>query len=313
MNKKILIIIFTVLLSSTLFGCATTKGSSSNNSKNEYEVSKTNDKILIKIRSGKHITFEDNVDCPGEERFCYYLYDRYLESIGYHLILISSGDESGYVFISNFNGTRFNTKAPLLFSPEEKHIMTFEYEDLLDEKNGAFIWGFDVIEPTKEFFFEPKQDETYSFVRWESEESIAFKKSMPADEAYCPKAITMTVKTDLKLVDSNWKFFDDFSKDSVVCGKDYVPLDFVEEVELIPPSKESVIRDGRNLYLKLRSGKHVVLKDYDGCADYMKPCTYSFEHYFEDIGYYLIAVGIHEGPEYALVSNSDGKLIYTLD
>lgn len=78
------------------------------------------------------------------------------------------------------------------------------------------------------------------------------------------------------------------------------------EMMRIKRFEENVKRDGGTLYLKTGSRAYLTYKDLEHCVP-MSPCDYEFIDYWSDPGFYVVLVGYHEGEDYLIISDTDGK------
>jgi len=172
-------------------------------------VARSDGSLLIQVEDG-HLVHLNN-QSPGDPQGFAYQYIEYFPQIGFHLIHKQYYEGDDFLMVSDADGGRYFIPGVPHVSPNKKLVVVVVGCEAYCT-NGVFIFFVRDGTLSPSFWFEPDEYALYSFVSWNSNESIALTKIVHADTKQCPGSQFMTVPVVLKKAEGPWKWQQSDSK-----------------------------------------------------------------------------------------------------
>lgn len=120
------------------------------------------------------------------------------------------------IWIGRDSGTRYEVYGEPDASPNGKWIVTANPSEF-GGTNGVFIWKVHAGRLIEKLNFQPDSYALYSFLRWESNDTIALRKVTHADKSVCPSAQFMEFNVTVRNDGTFWKFDENAGLKEVRC------------------------------------------------------------------------------------------------
>lgn len=180
-------------------------------------VRREDDTLYLKTKSGGEIILKKASECEPLIP-CSYRFVDYLQDVGFYVIYEYYYEASNNTIISDWDGTRYSVNEFPIVSPDKKRIAAVSASDGFNI-DGLFIWRIEGTKLVSELNFAPKEyPPLYFFKRWKDNSTIEIMKGIHSSKVFCPDSNFMKIPVTVKLEPDGWKFYEDLSANSVMCG-----------------------------------------------------------------------------------------------
>jgi hypothetical protein len=182
------------------------------------KVRREGDTLFLKTSSGLYISLINSPGCENYETCLYYEFVDYFKDVGFYVVQTILWEGGGVIMVSESDGKEYYVYDLPILSPDNKHIISIPQDvETGYEDDGVYVWRIDGHKLIPEFSHKPLEYAEYKFIRWRNNKSIELKKWLHSSEGLCSENRYMVVPVSLKKEDGDWKFYEDFSPDSVQC------------------------------------------------------------------------------------------------
>lgn len=175
---------------------------------NKYQgsVSRTGDRLYLKLKNGSSIVLSDQRH-PDSFGHIKYVFIDYIDK-GFFVIEAFYFGGVKTLMMSDKTSEIWQIYARPRLSPDKRRFVTVAPTTAANEISGVFIWGFTNKGVVKEWSYKVNfiDDFPYRFAGWRDDDNINLIKTIVPGNGICTGANSMEIPVVLMRVGNGWKF-----------------------------------------------------------------------------------------------------------